>query len=71
MREARARESREEGETRQRANAEAIGEAQARESRAQGETRRRANADTIREARARRIADRSGSTVAQLLIFTD
>ena len=65
MREARARESRE-GETRRRANAEAMREARARESREVGETRQRANADAMREARARRIADRSGSTVAHV-----
>ena len=70
MREARARESREEGETRQRANAEAMREARARESQAQGDSRRQANTDTIREARARRIADCSGSTVAHAPTYT-
>ena len=70
MREARARESREEGEARRRANAEAMREARARESCAEGKTRWRANADTIREARARRIADRSGSTVAHAPTYT-
>ena len=69
MREARARGSREEGETRRRANAEAMREARARESREEGETRRRANAEAMREARARRprIADRSGSTVVHVV----
>ena len=62
-------ESREEGETRRRANADAMREARAKESRA-GETRRRANADDMREARARRIADHSGSTVAHAPTYT-
>ena len=58
------RETREEGETRRRANAEAMREARARESREEGETRRRANAEAMREARARRIA------VPEVLLFT-
>ena len=66
MREARARESWEEGETRRRVNAYAMREARARESREEGETRRRANADAMREARARRIADRGWSHVCPL-----
>ena len=72
MREARARESREEGETRWRANAEAMREARARESQEEGETRRRANAEAMREARARRlrIADRLGSTVVHAPTYT-
>ena len=55
VRKARARESREEGETRWRANADTVREARARESREEGETQRRANAEAVREARARRI----------------
>ena len=47
MREARARESREEGKTWRRANAEAMREARARESREEEETRRRANAEAM------------------------
>ena len=46
--EVRARESREEGETRRPSNAEAM----SRESREEDETWRRANADATREARA-------------------
>ena len=65
MREARARESRE-GETRRRANADAMREARARESREEGETRRRANAGAMREARARRIAGRGWSHICPL-----
>ena len=66
MREPRARESREEGETRRRTNADAMREARARESREEGETRWRANADAMREARARRIADRGWSHICPL-----
>ena len=67
-----ARESPEEGETRQRVNADAMREARARESREEGETRWRANADTMREARARRIADCGWQTlpVQEVLLFT-
>ena len=52
-RQALARESPEERETRQRANANAMREARARESREEGETRRQANANAMREAQAR------------------
>ena len=48
------------GETRRRANADAMREARARESREEGETRRRAIADARREARARE--SREGET---------
>ena len=67
-----SQESREEGETRRQANAEAMREARARESREEGETRRRANTEAMREARARRpwIADRSGSTVVHAPTYT-
>ena len=58
-----ARESPEEGETRWRANTNAMKEARARESQEEGEIRRRANADAMREGRARRIADRGWQTL--------
>ena len=56
------------GDTRQRANADAMREARAREFREEGETRRRANADAMREARARPIA--LPLSVQEVLLFT-